>query len=215
MFVARYPQCYLVTWTFKENVTEKKEAMRRWKPVRDYLVRQGVDFVGVWQRQKRGAWHFHALVNLRLNVVTLRSFCVQRGWGSQLNIELIGGGARRFTDGPAAVKYLCRYLTRDFGEVGRSRLTTGLDKNSIGNTRFAWAGGRARIWRIGLSVFDFEESRKRWVKRGEKLRAWSVWRVKEDVMLAACAHLKLSGLDILRLGLDSCIGWARAPALGS
>jgi hypothetical protein len=197
VFVAKHPRCFLVTWTFRENITDKKEAMQRWKPVRDYLVRQGVDFVGVWQRQKRGAWHFHALVNLRLNVVTLRAFCVERGWGSQLNIELIGRGSDRFSDAATAVRYLCRYLTRDYGEVGRSRLTSGLDSNSVGNTRFSWVGGRAHVWRVGCAAMA-KKAKGYWRP---------LWGERGDILLAGAAALKLSGFDLMRLHLDWLIGW--------
>lgn len=174
--------------------------MRRFKPVRDHLVRLGVDFVGVWQRQARGAWHFHALVNLRLNVVALRAFCVKRGWGSQLNIEVIGRGGGRFTDATAAVNYLCRYLTRDFGEIGRARLTSGLDKNSVGNTRFGWVGGCSRVWRAGCDTLS----------RTSKAYWRPSWEQREDILLAGAAALRLDGLEMMRMHLDHLIGWARA-----
>ncbi len=51
-FLSEYlPNVWMVTFTFQENVSDKKEAMRRWKPIADYLKRLSVDWCGVWQQQ--------------------------------------------------------------------------------------------------------------------------------------------------------------------
>jgi hypothetical protein len=95
-FISRnLPNCWLVTMTFHENVIVKKEAMGRWKPVADWLKRHGIDWCGVWQQQKRGAWHHHFLINKYINVVGFREFVVARGWGQTgLNSGLVVRSAR-------------------------------------------------------------------------------------------------------------------------
>src|ERR1017187_10164678 len=127
------PNCWLVTMTFHENVIEKKEAMQRWKPVADYLKRHGIDWCGVWQQQKRGAWHHHFLINQYIEMVGFREFVVARDWGQFVNIEAVGQhhGGGRFQEPKRLVKYLTRYLPRDLCEhvPRRFRLTSGRASN--------------------------------------------------------------------------------------
>jgi hypothetical protein len=69
------------TVTFEDNVTDNKEAMRRWNSFNtNFLLKTG--FIGAWllvkERQTKrgkknndaGAWHFHVLVDFRCNIRT-------------------------------------------------------------------------------------------------------------------------------------------------
>lgn len=181
-FLAAYlPNCWLVTMTFHENVTEKKEAMRRWKPVADFLQRHEIDWCGVWQQQKRGAWHHHFLINKYLDVISFRAFVVSRGWGQFVNIEAVGRqhSGRRFQDPAKLVRYLTRYLTRDFCDhvPVRVRLTSGKTSNKVGTTRFQWVGGLSRVWRWGCELFVAAHG------------LLPTWRDRDTVMLYGCADL--------------------------
>ncbi|NQU12146.1 hypothetical protein HQ590_15235 [bacterium] len=185
-FLERHlPHVWLATFTFQENITDKREAMHRWKPVADWLRRHGVDHVGVWQQQKRGAWHHHVLVNRYLNVVGLRAFCVARGWGSFLNIERVGQGSRRFAAPGRVVQYLTRYLTRDFCDhvPRRVRLTSGRASNKVGTTRFQWVNGLAKVWRTGCTLLGRQP-------------AWGDDRDQRRVWLLGCERLGLDYAEV-------------------
>lgn len=156
---AHLPAVVFVSQTFHENVTDKAEAMRRWKPCADWLKAHGFKFEGVWQQQKRGAWHVHLLVNTALfPIVAYRAFVVARGWGTHCNVELVGArrGARKFQSVETLVWYMCRYLSRDFcGHVPRRvKLTLSQRVNYVGTVRFGWVRGKlARAWRAGCADF--------------------------------------------------------------
>jgi len=131
--------------------------MKRWKPIADYLQRHGIAWCGVWQQQKRGAWHHHVLANRYVDVVALREFSVRHGWGPFLNIRRVG--ERQNPQG--VVNYLLRYLTRDYcGHVPvRVRLASGQQQNSVGTTRFSWVDGLARAWRVGAELWTVVNGR--------------------------------------------------------
>ena len=184
------PNCWLVTMTFHENVIVKKEAMERWKPVADWLKRHGIDWCGVWQQQKRGAWHHHFLINKYINVVGFREFVVARGWGQFVNIEGVGPrhGWRRFQEPARLVKYLTRYLTRNFCDhvPRRVRLTSGRADNKVGTTRFQWVNGLGKAWRAGCEDF----------LRATKISPLTVaWSHRDHIMRRGLAVLGLGDWD--------------------
>jgi len=189
------PNCWLVTMTFHENVIEKKEAMRRWKPVADYLKRHGIDWCGVWQQQKRGAWHHHFLINKYINVVAFREFVVARGWGQFVNVEAVGQqhGGRKFQSPKQLVKYLTRYLTRDFCDHVplRVRLVSGRADNRVGSTRFGWVGGLARVWRAGCRMVGHQPK-------------WNDNKGQREVWRRGCLCLGISYVGVMQrlLGLN-------------
>jgi hypothetical protein len=190
------PNCWLVTMSFHENVIVKKEAMKRWKPVVDWLRRHGIDWCGVWQQQKRGARHHHFLINKYINVVSLREFVVARGWGQFVNVEAVGQqhGGRRSQDAECVVKYLTRYLTRGLcGHVPiRVRLTSGRADNKVGTTRFNWVGSLARVWRTGCSLPGYQPK-------------WNDYKAQRNLWRRGCLRLGLSYVEVMQrlLGLGA------------
>ena len=173
--------------------------MKRWKPVADWLKRHGIDWCGVWQQQKRGAWHHHFLINKYISVVPFREFVIARGWGQFVDIEAVGEkhGGRRFQDASRVVKYLTRYLTRDLcGHVpSRVRLTSGCVTNKIGTTRFHWVRGLARIWRAGCSALGY-------------LPQWNDHKGKRDAWRLGCIRCGVSYSDVMHrlLGIADARG---------
>lgn len=149
------PNVWLATFTFKENVTDKAEAYRRWKPIADLLKRHKVEWLGVWQQQRRGAWHHHVLINRYMDINRLRPFAVARGWGTFINLEKIGDGGYRFVDTKRVVGYLTRYLSRDMcGHVPfRVRLVSAKRGLMAGSVRFSWVEGMAKAWRVGCDLW--------------------------------------------------------------
>ena len=60
-----------LTLTFKDNVTDHKEAYRRFNSLRsNFLNKIFPDYMLVKERQKRGAWHYHLLVGLNADIRT-------------------------------------------------------------------------------------------------------------------------------------------------
>lgn len=197
------PNCWLVTMTFHENIVEKKEAMQRWKPVADYLKRHEIDWCGVWQQQKRGAWHHHFLINKYINVVPFREFIIARGWGQFVNIEAVGQehGGRKFQDPNRLVKYLTRYLTRSLCEhvPNRVRLTSGRASNKVGTTRFQWVKGLGRAWRAGCQSYYDEEFRminkhgREYIVHRDPMKV--AWSHRDHIMRRGFAALGLGDWD--------------------
>jgi len=122
----------LVTLTFAENVVVFKEAHKRWDRLLKRIRRRWPDLhgVGVWQRQKRGAWHLHCVVPHRLAIAVFREMAVACGFGTFVNLEyihrpgkLVNGfkqkGSSYLWTPERVANYLTRYLTReqDNGEL--------------------------------------------------------------------------------------------------
>jgi hypothetical protein len=113
-----------------------------------------------------------------------REFVVARGWGQFVNIEAVGEkhGGRRFQDPKRLVKYLTRYLTRNFCDhvPRRVRLTSGRADNKVGTTRFQWLNGYSKAWRVGCELFVAVFSRL------------PEWHDRDSVMLYGCQELGLA-----------------------
>lgn len=155
------PDRSFITLTMKDCPTEQ-EAHRRWRCVIERLRRQfpGVRIVGVWQRQKRGAWHVHFVIDRRLDCVWFRALVVECGFGPQTKHKLIEEKPVHFSFHDATMgarqvaRYITRYITQEFGELRPgSRLVTYVGPRPA-TTSFNWAGGFGRLWRKGREVWD-------------------------------------------------------------
>lgn len=174
------------TLTMAENVVDKSEAERRWRPLKRALKNKYPEMrmVVVWARQKRGAWHLHWLCDARVDVNWLRPYAVELGWGPQ--IVLVALAFSQFNRGrgiqgvqravAAIVGYLTDYLTaKNSLDVKRDR----------GVRRVAVFGVGARVWRA-----RHEAARG---KRRLVLKGWSAWtqeqreRVIHDRNFPACS----------------------------
>jgi hypothetical protein len=166
------------TFTFAENITDKLEASARWRRLKARLKRRypGLRAVGVWQRQRRGAWHFHCVFDRRLDVVWTRGAAIACGFGSQLNMRAIGDcpGMRQGWSPKRVAQYLTRYITRDVteGDAG-VRLADYCGDCRKATTGFRWQGGLSRLYRLGCRwmfgrELDFPD--------GEKPRLWNAER---------------------------------------
>lgn len=64
-------RCGFLTLTFPDNVTDNKEASRRFNILRTHFLSR---FFGEWmlvkERQVRGAWHYHILIDCRTDIRT-------------------------------------------------------------------------------------------------------------------------------------------------
>lgn len=166
-------------WTFTEPGRKadepfwtKHEAEDHFKPFRDSLRRKGIAHVVVWERQKRGAWHPHVLVNRYLDVNLVRPFMVDRGWGKIMKVIRCSrvsvtsydgqGGVKTSQTMPGArgiVSYLTKYLTKSlhFTEGCANKKVFGVDRGSRrGTVNFKWHPSvRAGAWLYasGLALF--------------------------------------------------------------
>ncbi len=175
-FFARGGRFYLHTFTFKENVTDKSEAMRCYGPVDDWYRRRAIQHIDTWERQKRGAWHVHVVVDRYVDVNTLRRFAVAHGFGNQSpDIQIIGGGGRRHRTVEGAIRYLIKYLGKQFTQdiPSRVRLRGRSGALKCGTTRFGWVNGYGRAWRQGCDLFTRIHGRlPKWYERRTIINLW-------------------------------------------
>jgi len=179
------------TLGFQDNVLDHTEASNRWQPVARWLKEvKHARYVGVWQRQKRGCWHLHLILDRRVDATDLRSKAVESGMGSQVDLQFI---RRRDSDGAhsitratgkrnvwggmlkgdfSVVQYLCRYLTRDFRKDFNAQLVVRGSIQRSGNVRFGWVDGASYAWRVGFAAVNRNLVRRQ-VFLGKKLgTAW-------------------------------------------
>jgi len=167
-----------VTLTFAENVTDKEAAMKCWHRLAERIRRRYPQLrgVGVWQRQKRGAWHPHCLVNHYIDVNQLRPWMVARGWGQQMRADIVGGGQistggrngrgvwrPQWEGGGRIISYLTKYLTKGFGSstdraaAAKKKCFSGSVSVKKGTTNFKWMPEErpgAYLWSWGRELFS-------------------------------------------------------------
>ena len=161
-------------WTFSEpgrgpgeSLWTKDEAERALKPFRDLCARRGIQLVFVWEMQKRGSWHPHCLVNRYLDVLWLRSWMVQRGWGPQMRVERVwnpacsGNGiesSRGWIPARRVLLYLTKYLLkgREPAFSKFKKLFGGSKVAKAGTTKFQWCPWEksgSYLWNAGRGLF--------------------------------------------------------------
>jgi len=148
------------TLTFADNITDKAEAEIRWGRLRERLRRRCPNLrgVGVWQRQSRGAWHLHLVLDRYIDINWLRPAAQSCGFGSFINLRFVKKfDGFRDMGGPMKVaKYIARYVTRD--ERGPEdkgvRVVCFISRDArVASTRFGWAAGISQLWRYGRAEF--------------------------------------------------------------
>jgi hypothetical protein len=109
---------HLLTLTYRENVTDFKQACkdlsRFIRAVRTHLP--GWVFIAVPEKQKRGAWHWHLAVVGRQDVVLLRKLWLRVVGEGNIDLEPPKRGVNRRL---SIVKYLGKYLAKGFDEGHR------------------------------------------------------------------------------------------------
>jgi hypothetical protein len=153
----------LATFTFKENIVDSLEREKRWRRLKARMLRRWPCLVGcgAWQRQKRGAWHAHIVINQWVEAVELRQMCLDTGFGTFLDLKPVScrDGFRNMPGSPGqhlwrCCRYVTRYLVRDVGRDPGER--TGIFFGDLARSctvRFAWTNGLSRLWRIGCREF--------------------------------------------------------------
>ena len=144
----------------------KTEAEKRLWPFLDHLRRKTdegkpVEFLVVWEMQKRGSWHPHILVNTWLDVMKVRPWMVARGWGQQMRFRFVNTSYvkqqnRGWTESEkAVVYYLTKYLTKANAPEPRKKYFGGNAKSSTVAFKWSpWAGNPlSYLWHHGLQVY--------------------------------------------------------------
>lgn len=121
--------------TFWENVTSKKYASKCWDKLSKKLLKEfpGFRMVGVWARQRRGAWHIHGVCNQRFDIEWLRSKVMRAGFGPQFHVQEIDSN-------PKSPEKIARYIT------GYITDKNGLDpEKDKGVRRMIFVGKHVRV----------------------------------------------------------------------
>jgi hypothetical protein len=213
---------YLWTLTFKEDVTDFREAKRRARPLADYIRRRGGGAVGVWEIQPTrlvrtglAVWHLHAVLDVRLSVVELRPWLEARGWGRMCHVEMVHlhrdmDVAQKRCEVRRVARYLAKYMTkRGSGvEVGKQPTAWFVGRSKCGTVAFTWVGGLARLYRLGIGLYLQAQSLPYWrylLRLRERAREGRLWAFRDF---------------ILRLGLEEIwgapefAGYQAHPCLG-
>ena len=140
-----------------------ENAKQNWSWLLTYLRREletDVQFAAVWELQKRGALHRHALVHaagisVKRMEQTIRALAAKWGFGVQIDVKAIAGNdafemARR-------AGYLASYVTKEIGSAKLFDRKTGEPKE--GGVR-AWSSSR----RWGHTMGKVKEDRLIWVR---------------------------------------------------
>lgn len=149
----------MVTHTFRENLTDKEEAERRWRNLRQRIQRRYPNLKGVhvWQLQQRGAWHLHGVWSNFVDVNWLRAAAVECGFGPQIMLRTVSKARGGFEswDVRKVVNYVTRYFTRDFSsEIPRSSKLIGYIAGArVCTQKFSWVNGLSRVYRRGVEAW--------------------------------------------------------------
>lgn len=173
-----------LTLTFPDNVTDNKEAGRRFNIFRLHFLSR---FFGAWmlvkERQQRGAWHYHLLIDCRTDIRTgvnwdeLEKANKARGRGnyskaaspvlrsiwSILRERLPAYGLGRSellpirTTAEATSKYLGKYISKHIGAREEKdkgvRLTSYSADFSKSTPKMSWNSAGGKEWRRKVAKF--------------------------------------------------------------
>ena len=168
-----------LTLTFPDNVEDHKEAYNRFRSLNSHYLKPHPhfgDWICVKERQKRGAWHYHLLIDCGSDIRTgivweevekgnyrsvpsalralwaeLREVLPRYNFGRSelLPVKSNAQGVARYL-----AKYLSKHLTHRRAEDKRVRLVTYSRNWLRSGTNFQWNNDNARKWRQGLAAFS-------------------------------------------------------------
>jgi hypothetical protein len=104
-----------LTLTFSENITDHREAYRRFRSLNtNYLASHGIfgEWICVKEQQKRGAWHYHLVVTMKEDILSGFDFGQYDEW---LNGPRLSG---TFPTGGSLIKELWAELREELPKYG-------------------------------------------------------------------------------------------------
>lgn len=166
-----------LTLTFKNNIIDSKEAQRRFNSFsNNVLTKRYKEYIRVYERQKRGAIHYHLLIVLSEDIRTgfdfdaidkrnyssacsylrkewsfLRKSTVTHGFGrSELHpVKSTSEGIARYVG-----KYISKGVQCRIPDDKGVRLVSYSKGAKIGSTRFSFVSLGSRKWRNKMKVFS-------------------------------------------------------------
>ena len=154
--------------TFWENVTNKAYASKCWDKLCKAIRKKhpGFRLVGVWARQRRGAWHIHAVCNQRFDLKWLQTKAMRCGFGSQFFVRELDS---RHDTPTKIARYITNYCTDKNGldkvKDKGIRRTIFVGKN-VKVVDMRYRSGLKKITALGKSIVaeieqnDFREMSK-------------------------------------------------------
>ena len=195
-----------LTLTFPDNVTDNKEASRRFNSLKTNFLSKYPEF-GVWllekEQQKRGSWHYHLLICLLQDIRTGVDFealknrdyrsaspYLRKIW-KDLREVMPGYGFGRselqpvMSNAEAMGRYIGKYISKHVGQRNEEakgvRLTSysqGWVKNSM---KFAWNTEGAQEWRRKLKFFAMSIGCQEFYQISEKLGPKWAYKYTDDI----------------------------------
>ena len=196
-----------LTLTFKDNVKVNSEASKRFKSLNSHFLatdpRFGIKIV-VKEPQKRGAWHYHVLIQLSEDIRTgfdfeamenqdyssaspylrklwkdIREACESYGFGRS---ELLPVKS----NAQAMGYYLGKYISKGIGQRNEDQKGVRLVNYSKGWTRnspkFAWNTKNSSLWRSKLALFAKIHGCQEFYQLSDKLGPNWAYRYLDDII---------------------------------
>jgi hypothetical protein len=148
---------FFFTLTFRDNVKDKKEAVKRWNIIRTSISKKFKIFhyICVWERQKRGAWHLHLIGSIPSmgSMNSFRTFLNEIISRSNTNtgfFRVIWTYGNSQTIG----NYMSKYLTKEDREPFVRYVNYTRNFSRCCGSEFMFVGGGAGRWRSACRVLD-------------------------------------------------------------
>lgn len=111
--------CGFLTLTFPDNVQDAKEAARRFNSMNsNYLSTIYGEWIWARERQKRGAWHYHTIIDCRGDIMTGFDWDEYQAWITDYS----AGKRRRLRTGNSLLRSLWEMNNRAFPSYGFGRV---------------------------------------------------------------------------------------------
>ncbi|WP_308033206.1 rolling circle replication-associated protein [Neisseria cinerea] len=174
-----------LTLTFADDVTDPKEAQRRFHSLRtNFLKRHFSEYVCVYERTKKGRIHFHLIVNTRVDIRRGLNFreiaagryssanpALRQLWALlRENVQKYGFGRTELlpvkTNSKGLARYVSKYISKHINsrlpeDKGYRLVRTSMDKKfmwKVANSNFAFVSRGSKEWRRKL---------KKWIEKVE------------------------------------------------
>lgn len=167
-----------LTLTFSDNVTDHREALKRFRSMNSHYLAPHLYF-GAWlcvkERQRRGAWHYHLLIDsggdirtgivweeIKIGVYRSANDHLRGLWGDlRVNLRKYGFGRSELLpireNGEAMAKYVGKYVSKHVGsrkEEDKGVRTVSYSQSwPRSNSNFQWHTSNSWSWRRNVAAF--------------------------------------------------------------
>ena len=196
-----------LTLTFPDNVTDNKEASRRFNSLKTNFLAKHPE-IGHWlsvkEQQSRGAWHYHLLVVLKQDIKTGVDFQELRNGkytSASPYLRNIWKDLREAMpkynfgrsellpirkNGEAMARYVGKYISKHIGQRNDESKGVRLISSSRGwaknSCKFSWNTPNAKDWRKKLRLFAKLHGCSELYQLNEKLGPGWAYKYTQDIM---------------------------------